>query len=42
MPTQYHVVSMLADLPLHEFRSASYLVTRRSGDPIGLNQKIVS
>ena len=42
MPTQYHVVSVLADLPLHEFRSASYLVTRRSGDPIGLNQKIVS
>ena len=42
MPTQYHVVSMLAGLPLHEFRSASYLVTRRSGDPIGLNQKIVS
>ncbi len=42
MPTQYHVVSKLADLPLHEFRSASYLVTRRAGNPIGLDQKIVS
>ena len=43
MPTQYTVVSALAALPLHEFRSASYVETASvAGEPIGLNYQIVS
>ena len=42
MPTQYHIVSQLADLPLHEFGPARYVMTATVGEPVGLHQKIVT
>ena len=42
MPTQFHIVSQLADLPLHEFGPARYAMMATAGEPIGLHHQIVS
>ena len=40
MPTQFHVVTQLAELPLHEFRSGSWVVSSAGTKPVGLHHKI--
>jgi hypothetical protein len=39
MPTQYHIVSALASLPLREFRGSEIVVSTGGGDL--LNQRIL-